>query len=144
MGNLPHSASLLQKLSYLSITGKSLSIGDVYANTTLSAVFGVCPAARECKEGSDDLSYATLTYHSNGDLTNPGVLYRSGPSTMEEMEAEPDTQPEAVWFQRTDLFCGYFGGPGYRLTKVIDADGSRIEPFFSSFRDVFWNKTLIV
>mmetsp|Transcript_101882 Transcript_101882/g.269613 ORF Transcript_101882/g.269613 Transcript_101882/m.269613 type:complete len:323 (-) Transcript_101882:128-1096(-) len=146
----PDGLDTTSKLVYSFTSGKSIAESYTEAsslNTMVSFDFSACPADAECEEGSEDLTYATLMSHPDGDLSKHGMSYYDG-YTMEEMDAQgvdKNQQEGALYFRRAEMFCGLFGtGSGYRLTKIIDAKGKPIEPFHSEYLKFMAGRPLII
>jgi len=141
----PSSGSLLLKAVYSFSSGRS--IAESYTDTSgidtvVSFVFDTCPAGTFCTEGSTNLTYATLMSHANGNLTQHGMVYYTG-YTMEEMPEE--VEPGSLFFRRAEILCGKFGrGSGYRLTKILNADGAPIEPYYTEYRQFMAGRPLII
>jgi len=102
-----------------------------------SLAFAACPADAECQKGDEMLAYARLMSHPNGNLSEPGVIYLDG-ETIERVG--PST-----YFRRAEVFCGLLGGEtGYNMTRIIDAEGDPVEPFFTEYQAVMAGDPLIV
>jgi len=143
---VPSVADMVTKLTYRFTSGKSLAESYTDASgidTLVSFKFETCPGDLECEEGSTDLTYASLMSHPDGNLEKHGMQYYDG-YTMEEMPKEVGG-PGSLYFRRAEVLCGLFGrGSGYELTKILDADGNKIEPYYTEYQQFMEGQDLII
>jgi len=147
----PHGLDMASKLVHTLTSGKDLAesyTADTAINTTLSFVFEKCPAGAVCKEGEGNLTYAKIMMHPNGNLRKHGMVFYDG-YTMEQAtpaaEVPEGQRDGALFFHRAEIFCGLLGrGTGYNLTKIIDGNGKRVDPYFTEYLRFMDNNPLIV
>jgi len=127
--------------------------------STFSYKFGPCPSGKECTEGSNNLTYANLQVHPHGDLREYAVnLAHMIPGLPEplfkhiqgqfDVEEYPDAEPKGSRFYRRcrwgpgSCSCLEFGS--YDLVKILNGDGSPLEPYYTEFLDYMGDVPLFV
>lgn len=121
------------------------ALAESPGNTTVAVAFKACPEHdihsgfsedTLCETGSDDFTYAVMQGHIEGNLLTPSVLTSYETWTMEE--SAPAVERHSLWYRRVSLFCDKVADVfphSYWLTKIIDEDGLRIEPYYSEYVD---------
>jgi len=112
------------------IHARTLAEAQGEGNITVAVSFKPCPEGAYCVAGSDNLTFADVQSHSDGILTKPSVMTSFVTWTMEEMDG---VEPGSLWYRRVSLYCSMVGFGSYELTKIIDENGQRIEPYYSDY-----------
>jgi len=116
--------------------------------TTFSYKFGTCPRGKKCTRGTNNLTYASVQVHPHGDLSKYAVDFAQMVPFLPEfpfkhiqgqfsMEEYPDSSPKGSRFFRRckwgpgSCSCLQFGS--YELVKILNGDGSPLEPYYSEF-----------
>uniref|UniRef100_A0A7S2QC30 Uncharacterized protein n=1 Tax=Zooxanthella nutricula TaxID=1333877 RepID=A0A7S2QC30_9DINO len=115
---------------YNFIEARSLAEAQGEGNITVAVSFKPCPEDAFCVAGSDNLTFGDVQSHSDGILTSPSVMTSFVTWTMEEMAG---VENGSLWYRRVSLYCSTVGFGSYELTKIIDEDGQRIEPYYSEY-----------
>lgn len=115
---------------YNIIEARGLAEAQGEGNITVAVSFKPCPEGAVCQAGSDNFTFADIQSHSDGILTSPSVMTSFVTWTMEEANG---VEPGSLWFRRVSLYCSKVGFGSYELTKIIDENGERIEPYYSSY-----------
>lgn len=112
------------------------------ANVSTSFAFGPCPTNHKCEEGSDDFTYASLQSHPGDDLNEVSALTRANTWTMEEVVDGPE--PGSHYWRGNYWACGKIGFGSYDLRKVVNADGEKLEPHWTMYKDYMEGHPLIL
>jgi len=124
----------------------------------LSFKFQPCPSGLACAAGSSDLTYATLDVNGDGDLRthvfnganflSPALKSLTGAFDLQEMPLPDGTSSNGALWRRGIKWgigtCHCFEFGSYQLTKVMDADGQPLEPYYSEFLDYMGDVPLFV
>jgi len=126
---------------------------------TFSYKFGTCPRGRACTAGSNNLTFSNLQVHPHGDLSKYAVDFAQMIPFLPEfpfkyiqgqfdMEAFADSSPKGSHFYRRckwgpgSCSCLEFGN--YELVKVLNGDGSPLEPYYSEFLEYMGDVPMFV
>lgn len=114
------------------LEAKGLAEAQGEGNITVAVSFKPCPPGASCVAGSDNFTFADIQSHSDGNLTSASTMTQFVTWTMEEMNG---VEPYSLWNRRVSVYCDAVGFGSYTLTKIIDENGHRIEPYYSDYVD---------
>jgi len=121
-------------------SGRDQALAQTSSSYSYSYTFKPCPKGHKCKEGANNMSYAILEGKSGNHLDNRGglgdTLY-----TIEELEG---VEPGSRWYRGVYDWCGKWHKMGYHMTKIIDAEGRPLEPYYSEFKEFMDGYPLIL
>lgn len=105
--------------------------GAGQGNYSYGAKFRPCPEAAQCKTGDTNFAYATIQIKGHGDLARTG-----NPSNVWTLEHIEGVRPFSRWRRGIYDDCGNSSKPGnyYTLTKILDENGEKIEPYYSEWK----------
>lgn len=128
------------------------------SGVTYSYGFSPCPSGQACEAGSTNFSYSVIQGHEYGDLSKYSVNMKHLLSLPFEkaahiqgyfdMQEIADQQvPGALWKRPCfwgigSCSCLEFGT--YDLTKILDGDGNKVEPYYSEFLQYMGDVPLFV
>lgn len=117
-------------VAYSAVEAKGLAESQGEGNITVAVSFKTCPEGVYCQAGSQLLDYAHIQSHSGGNLNEASVMTSHVEWKMELMDDEPRG---AQWYRRIAIICDTVPFGSYYLTKIIDQDGYKIEPYYSEY-----------